>query len=509
MSEEKKLLSKRQLLTLRDFGKRGLCIDYGPFGCGKSFAKVMALGLWCMSFNPPKTNSYITFVGKTLATVKSNICNDLSTFFGDNFRYDSSKKDGYTKDAVLFGHRIRFIGLNDKTAEERIRGLNTYGIYLSEVSVISEDNLLKLIGRLRGEKPKGSEYWLEGDTNPDSPIHYLKKMLDDFLVGKGNVKFVKWNEFDRITPDAKAYYENLRVMYRDNPAYLARYVLGEWAAADGLVYSCFREKEHTLTPEQIKQLDFVEYRMGIDFGLNNPTAYITVNLYVDGVKRGTITKTPKVGGGTDTWEFSNFSDWIASNTMPYWATIEATVDTNLPALVIPPYGFIIRVDTKTRPTDIKPLVTKMYLEARTHLKIGSILTMNLVDTAVPTLDITTLNTNVHIGSIITMQLVDEPVPPDITKMNTDIKIGSLLAMQLKEEPVPPNIKELNTLLYMGSITQLQLIEGTIPLDLSSIKSSANVGSITQFQLVDAPQPLTLNTLKSLTKVGSITQFKIN
>lgn len=90
--------------------------------------------------------------------------------------------------------------------------------------------------------------------------------------------------------------------------------------------------------------------------------YIRVNLYVDGVHRGTLEKEVKAGGGSDSWVFDNFDTWLEEGTVPYWATIQATVDTSLKGLVIPPRGLIIRVSTKTRPNDVKPKITKLYKE---------------------------------------------------------------------------------------------------------------------------------------------------
>lgn len=270
--QEPERLSIRQLITLMDFGKKGKRIHYGPFGCGKTYVEVMALGLYAMKYEPPKAkDSYIMLVAKTGISVKSNLCNPLTTLFGDNFRYDSSKKDGVSKDAVLVDHNIKLVGVNDASAESRFRGANAYLILGDEVSTWLEDTFNKLLGRLRGELPAGiEEHCFEGATNPDSPIHWLKKLIDTAK----DIEFIKWSEFDNITKGAKKYYEQLRARYKDNPAYLARYVLGEWAAAEGLVYSNFKEEIHTLTPEQIKQIDFVEYRVGIDFGLNNATAIL-------------------------------------------------------------------------------------------------------------------------------------------------------------------------------------------------------------------------------------------
>ena len=265
------LLSKRQLITIRDIGKHYIEIHYGPYGCGKTFSVDMGTGLLFRRTPPPPGDGVILVVGKTMQSAKANICSVWASLFGKNFKYDSGKKDGYAKDGVIFGHKFRLVGFNDSNAEARIRGANAYCIIGDEISTWTEDNFNKVIGRLRGTLPEGwSDYWFVGTTNPDSPIHWLKRLIDTST----DIHFVKWSEYDNITSGAPEYYRKLKERYKNHKAYYQRYVLGEWAASEGLVYSCFDEDEHILTVQQIGQLEFVEYRLGVDFGLNNPTAIL-------------------------------------------------------------------------------------------------------------------------------------------------------------------------------------------------------------------------------------------
>jgi len=268
------LLSKRQLITIRDLGKHYIEIHYGPFGCGKTFSICMGAGLKFRETPPPPGDGVVLVVGKTMSAAKANVCSVWAALFGKNFKYDSGRKDGYEKDGFIFGHKFRLVGLNDANAESRIRGANAYCIIGDEISTWSEENYNKIMGRLRSELPKGwSDYWFVGSTNPDSPIHWLKKEIDR---EDSDIHFVKWSEYDNITSGAVEYYRKLKERYKYHKAYYQRYVLGEWAASEGLVYSCFDEEEHILTCQQIRQLEFKEYRLGVDFGLNNPTAILLI-----------------------------------------------------------------------------------------------------------------------------------------------------------------------------------------------------------------------------------------
>ena len=270
-------ISARQKETLFSVPKAELVLHCGPYGCGKTYALNLALGLACMVTPPPKSDSCIALIGKTAQSVKMNICNGLANMFGDNFRYDTGKKDGYTKDAVLFGHRIRIIGLNDSNAEQRIRGLNTYKVYGDEVSTWGEENYNLVHGRIRGEVPDGWEAGFLGSTNPDSPVHWLKKVIDT----DSNLKYVEWSEYDNVTPSAEKYYAGLRERYKNYPAYIQRYIYGKWSASEGLVYSEFNENIHILNDNELEGIEFKYFTIGADFGTTNMTALLLSGVTVD------------------------------------------------------------------------------------------------------------------------------------------------------------------------------------------------------------------------------------
>lgn len=278
------LFSPKQLQTSISIADAEMDIHFGPYGCGKTFAIALGLGLACMRTKPPDSDACIAILGKTSVAVKSSFGGTLSKLFGVNFRYSSSKKDGYVKDALLFGHKIRFAGLHDADAENRIRGMNVYKIIGEEVSTWSKNNFELVQGRLRGsdkDVPKGWRRGFVGSTNPDSPSHWLAKLLAEVKKGINvGIRFIQWTEFDNILPDAKEYYAKLRNLYRNSPAYLARYVLGQWSAADNLIYTEFNASKHTLSTAIIKQLKeagaFASYRFGVDYGVTNPTAILVI-----------------------------------------------------------------------------------------------------------------------------------------------------------------------------------------------------------------------------------------
>lgn len=283
------LLSKKQLQTINSIPTATLDIHYGPYGCGKTYAIALGLGYACMRSKPPDSDACIAIIGKTSITVKNSFGGTLSKLFGNNFVYTSSKKDGYVKDALLFGHKIRFLGVNENNAEARIRGINTYKIIGEEVTTWSKDNFELIQGRLRGSQtdiPKGWVRGFIGSTNPDSPAHWLAKILQDVKKGiEKDFRFIAWTENDNIRPEAKKEYARLRSLFRNSPAYLARYVLGQWSAADNLIYTEFNSVNHVLPAQKVKFLmdqgAFASFRFGIDYGTTNPTVILVIGVTKD------------------------------------------------------------------------------------------------------------------------------------------------------------------------------------------------------------------------------------
>lgn len=275
--------STRQLVEIRDFAKNPCVIHCGPFGCGKTFTLCIALGLYCMRTKPSKLG--IALIGKTQQSVKRNICNELSKLFGKDFTYSKSMKDGRSRDAILFGHDLYIIGLNDASSEGKIRGVSIRGIFHDEVSTCTEEQFNLIFGRLRGEVEEGStaegtvDMWYVGATNPDSPKHWLKKVLDRDIP-TGAIKYVRWLKEDASYRGCKEYYKSLKARYKGNPAFLNRYVYGMWTASDNMVYMMFNDKIHILNSEEYSIEDTMKNMrsivLGVDYGVTNPTALVLV-----------------------------------------------------------------------------------------------------------------------------------------------------------------------------------------------------------------------------------------
>lgn len=287
----------KQLEVIRDIGKDKYTLHCGCFGCGKTYSIEVALGFLCLKLkNKGITGLNIVLLGKTQQAVKANQCNVLSKCFGDDFKYDTSKKDGKTKDATLFGQYLWFIGVNDKSSEARFRGISdVFCIIHDEVVLCTREQFDFINGRLRGEFKKSQMKVFDelgivpcfyiGSTNPDSPVHWLKKLIDNNFFNK----IVNWGMNDARWNGAVEYYNGLKILYKNNELFTDRYLLGLWVSAEGLVWSSFNYKKNVIDhteyftdEEDINYSGFNRVVIGVDWGSKHKTSFVVLG-YSSGV----------------------------------------------------------------------------------------------------------------------------------------------------------------------------------------------------------------------------------
>lgn len=169
----------------------------------------------------------------------------------------SSSYFEYTNGSLLF-----WGGLKDDNQREAIRSMGQDGafdfIWVEEANALSERDYLELLSRLRGTAADWRQLMLT--TNPDSPMHWIKRRLID----DGEATVYRSSAKDNPNnPDD--YIDTLEML---TGVQYQRLVLGKWVAAEGQVYDDFNEEIHIIEPFDIPA-DWKRYR-SIDFGYRNP-----------------------------------------------------------------------------------------------------------------------------------------------------------------------------------------------------------------------------------------------
>lgn len=190
-------------------------------------------------------------LGNTRGSLARNIIRPMQKIWG-NFLVSDIKADNTAR---LFGETVYCLGADTVSQVDKIRGSSLKYCYGDEVATWHQDVFNMLKSRL------DKEYSLfDGTTNPDSPNHWFKKFIDS----DADIFYQQYTIDDNpYLPQSVK--ENIKKEYLGSVFY-DRYVLGEWAASDGLVYPGFSPQLHIVNTYPTHG----EYFVSIDYGTLNP-----------------------------------------------------------------------------------------------------------------------------------------------------------------------------------------------------------------------------------------------
>ncbi len=189
-------------------------------------------------------------LGVTKSTIERNILEPMRNIWGVDLVGEINSQNI----CYLFGERVYCLGAEKISQVSKLRGASIKYVYGDEVADWNPEVFDMLKSRL--DKPYSC---FDGALNPQGPGHWLKEFIDnpDF-----DIYCQKYTIFDNpFLP--KEFVENLCKEYEGTVYYL-RYILGEWALAEGLVYNFL---DDYITDNQTAG---AEYYISIDYGTLNP-----------------------------------------------------------------------------------------------------------------------------------------------------------------------------------------------------------------------------------------------
>ncbi len=196
-------------------------------------------------------------LGVTKSTIERNVLEPMREIWGNDIVGEINSQNI----CYLFGEKVYCLGAEKVSQVSKLRGSSIKYCYGDEVADWNEEVFDLLKSRL--DKPYSC---FDGALNPQGPNHWLKAFLDseDF-----DIYCQKYTIFDNPFLD-KAFVDNLCKEY-EGSVYYQRYILGEWALAEGLVYPMFsREKNVSHDVPEYKKGH--QYYVSIDYGAVNPFA---------------------------------------------------------------------------------------------------------------------------------------------------------------------------------------------------------------------------------------------
>ena len=251
--------SKRQLLAMTWWNRPkwkqfdALICD-GAVRSGKTVCMTDGFFLWSMAnFN----GAVFGICGKTISALRRNIIIHLPDWLGDVFTVTEHRSENKLVVTAPGGRKNTYylFGGEDEGAYALVQGITLAGAFLDEVALMPRSFVDQVCARCSVE---GSKLWF--NCNPASPEHWFyKEWILKANEKRGLHLHFTMEDNPGLSPKIRARYERLYsgVFYR-------RYVLGQWCAADGLVYE-FDPEVHTAPPPVTGR-----YYISVDYGTQNP-----------------------------------------------------------------------------------------------------------------------------------------------------------------------------------------------------------------------------------------------
>jgi len=238
--------------------KREAIVCDGAVRSGKTLAMGLSFFLWaCTCFQ----NQRFGVCGKTIASLRRNVLAEiLPRLEGMGATWKERRTENLLTVRFL-GRENRFyiFGGRDESSASLIQGITFAGILLDEAALMPQSFVEQACARC---SVAGSRLWF--NCNPAGPSHWFYRswILE---AEKRNCLRLHFTMEDNpsLTEEIRARYERLYtgVFYR-------RYILGQWAQAEGRVYDFFSHEMVRRVPEG----PFDQWYVSCDYGTVNPTS---------------------------------------------------------------------------------------------------------------------------------------------------------------------------------------------------------------------------------------------
>ena len=230
----------------------------GAVRSGKTLAMGMGFFLWAMvSFRDQRFG----VCGKTIQSLRRNV---LSEILPRLQRLGATWKERRSENLVIVKYRggenrFYIFGGRDESSASLIQGITFAGILLDEVALMPQSFVEQACARC---SVAGSRLWF--NCNPAGPTHWFYKTWIQEAEKRNCLRLhFTMEDNPSLSPQIRQRYERLYtgVFYR-------RFILGQWAQAEGRVYDFFE-------PEMVRpvpQGGFQKWYVSCDYGTVNPTS---------------------------------------------------------------------------------------------------------------------------------------------------------------------------------------------------------------------------------------------
>lgn len=236
-------------------------LKIGAVRSGKSFVDIAHVVPYRLRALKDETGLNV-ILGVSKETIERNVLQPMREIYTDKLIGTINSRNI----ANVCGVDVYCLGAEKVSQVAKIQGSSIKYCYGDEIAKWNKDVFAMLQSRL--DKPYSR---FDGSCNPEYPGHWLKDFIDNPEI---DAYIQKYTIFDNpFLP--KEFVDNLCKEYAGT-VYYKRYILGEWALAEGLIYPMYEdaiEKPPDRTAEK--------YIMSLDYGTQNAFAAILWGKYGD------------------------------------------------------------------------------------------------------------------------------------------------------------------------------------------------------------------------------------
>ena len=232
----------------------------GAVRSGKTFSMGLSFFLWAQACFDGRQ---FGLCGKTITSLRRNLLTELLPCLRQ-LGFSCREKRSENLLIVRFaGHENRFLlfGGKDESSAALIQGSTLAGVLLDEAALMPRSFVEQACARC---SVPGSRLWF--NCNPEGPQHWFYR---EWIL-KAEERRALYFHF--TMEDNPALTPRIRQRYRRaySGIFYRRFVLGEWTAAQGLVYDFF--DRHTDAPPAPPG-PFARWRVSVDYGTANPASF--------------------------------------------------------------------------------------------------------------------------------------------------------------------------------------------------------------------------------------------
>ena len=264
-------ISKKQLRVMTwwcdgsPYKDKDAIICDGAVRSGKTLFMCLSFVCWAMRrFDGMKFG----ICGKTIVSLRRNVIDMLLPVLTDmGFKCE----DKVSKNTVTVSYKGRsnffhLFGGKDEGSASLIQGITFAGVLMDEVALQPRSFVEQACARC---SVTGSKFWF--NCNPESPGHWFyREWIRNTAVRNALYLHFTMKDNPSLSEGIRKRYESLYT-----GVFYQRFVLGQWVAADGVIYDFFDDSYVRPVPK----VEFERYYISCDYGTSNPASFGLWGLY--------------------------------------------------------------------------------------------------------------------------------------------------------------------------------------------------------------------------------------